>query len=132
MPYALILFGLLLTIAGARGKQGDLFTLLKGDFTGNRSFIWWSISIVGIGALGYIPTTKKLANTFLALVFIVLILSNRGVFAQFTAAIKSGPASDPANDNSQPNPLSGATDVLKTGKDLLSSALSFGQKLGVA
>jgi len=132
LPYALILFGLLLTIAGARGKQGDLFALLKGDFTGNRSFIWWALSIVGIGALGYVPTTKKLANTFLALVFIVLILSNRGVFAQFISAIKTGPSAEPANDNSQANPITGAGDALKAGKDLLSSALNLGQAAGVA
>ncbi len=132
MPYALVLFGLLLTIAGARNTQGDLFTLLKGDFTGNRSFIWWTISIIGIGSLGYIPATKKLANTFLALVFVVLILSNKGVFAQFISAIKSGPSAGPANDNSQPNPITGAGDALKAGKDLLSSALNLGQLSGVA
>lgn len=125
MPYALIAFGLLLTVAGARGKQSDLFALLKGDFTGNRSFIWWALSIVGIGALGYIPETKKLANTFLALIFIVLILSNKGVFAQFISAVKTGTAT-PSNDNSQPNPIAGAGDALQTGKDLLSNALKLG------
>lgn len=98
MPYALIVAGIILTVAGVRNTQGALFGLIGGDFTGPRSFIWWSLSIVGIGAVGYVPSTRGLANAMLALILIVLVLANKGVFAQFTAAIKGPipPAPTPA------------------------------------
>lgn len=118
MPYALIAIGLLLTIAGARNKQGELYTLVKGDFTGNNSYLWWAISIIAIGALGYIKTARPLANSFLALVLVVLILNNRGVFANFIAAIKGTtggsvvtPAPAASNDNS--NPLAAGAAALR-------------------
>ncbi len=119
MPYALIAIGLLLTVAGARNKQGDLFALVKGDFTGNNSFLWWAISIIAIGALGYIKGAKPLANSFLALVLVVLVLNNAGVFDKFIAAIKSttggavdltGSGKSPSNDN--PNPLASGAAAL--------------------
>ena len=120
MPYVLIAFGALLTVAGARGTNGALFTLLKGDFTGQRSFIWWALSILLIGSLGYIKETRTLANAFLALVLIVLILANRGVFSQFVSAVQSGttspqpvPATD-TNASGGDDPLAAAGDVLKT------------------
>lgn len=112
MPYILIAGGLVLTIAGARGNQGQLFTLLKGDFTGPNSFLWWFASIVGIGAIGYIPEARKFSNMFLALVLLVLILAqskNGNLFQNFVNAIKSGTAAAPdtitpktvvSNDNS--------------------------------
>ncbi len=105
MPFALIIAGLILTISGARGTQSDLFTLLKGDFTGDKSFIWWAISILGIGAVGYIKPLKPLSNVFLALVLVVLVLANskdgKGLFSKFNDAIKSGTKTDDnaANDN---------------------------------
>ena len=119
MPYALIAIGLLLTIAGARNKQGDLFALVKGDFTGNQSYIWWAVSIIAIGSLGYVKTTRPLANSFLALILVVLILHNSGVFAKFTDAIKSatGGAVDmtgnkaASNDNNS-NPLQAGANAL--------------------
>lgn len=95
MPYALILAGLMLTIAGVRNTQGALFTLLEGDFTGQRNFIAWALAMVGIGSLGYVADLRKLSNSFMALILIVLFLANGGsgksgggVFAQFMAAIK--------------------------------------------
>lgn len=79
-----------MTIAAARGTQGTLFTLLQNDFTGSNSFVWWSASIVGIGSVGYIKEVRPLANTFLALVLLVLILKNGGVFSKFVEALRSG------------------------------------------
>ena len=87
MPYALIIAGIILTVAGVRNTQSALYTLLAGDFTGNKSFIWWTLSILGIGAVGYVEDLKGLANAFLALVLIVLVLANKGVFQQFTTAL---------------------------------------------
>lgn len=94
MPYALILAGLILLVAGVRNTESALFTLLKNDFTGQNSFVWWTLSILLVGSVGYInPELRKFANSFLALILIVLFLANskngQGVFAQFTAALKA-------------------------------------------
>ncbi len=89
MPYALIIAGIVLTVAGVRATQGQLFALLGGDFTGSNSFIWWALSIIGIGSVGYVADLRKLANAFLALVLIVLFLGHSGVFQQFISALQA-------------------------------------------
>jgi hypothetical protein len=89
VPYALIIAGIVLAIAGVRNTHSALFSLLQNDFTGNRSFVWWSLSIIGIGAVGYVEDLKPLANAFLALLLIVLLIANKGVFKQFTDALKN-------------------------------------------
>lgn len=57
------------------------------------------VSLWIIGALGYIPGFKPIANALLFLVVLVLFLSNSknsgtgGIFAQFNAALTSGAGS---------------------------------------
>lgn len=87
MPFAFIIIGLVLLVSGVRNTQDDLFTLVKGDFTGQNNFIFWTISILIIGAVGYIPRLKPVANSFLVLVIVVLFLSNKGFFANFNQQI---------------------------------------------
>jgi hypothetical protein len=114
--------GLLLTVAGVRNTQGTLFALVKGDFTGNQSFIWWSVSIIGVGALGYYKETRALANSFLALILIVLILAQNkngnNLFAEFRSALQSA-----SNPGSSAPSTSGASDPLASEGKNLSNAL---------
>lgn len=88
MPFALLFVGILLVVSGVRGKQDDLFALLKSDFTGDgtfsHSFVAWLVAIGVIGGLGYFKPIRPIANAFLALVIIVLFLSNKGFFTQFS------------------------------------------------
>lgn len=132
MPYVLIVAGLILSVAGARGTQSNLFTLIKGDFTGNQSFVWWFLSILGIGALGYVTDLRKFANAFLALVLLVLILAqnkNGNLFQNFINSVKGGttgaaaitPATVTANDNAANGPT-----LTGLNTDLLTKAVSFG------
>lgn len=110
MPFALIIAGIVLTVAGVRSTEGALFSLLKNDFTGQQSFIWWTLSILAIGSVGYLPGMRQLANAFLALILIVLLLtinkSGQNVFANFFAAFKNIPPAPvggvvaASNDNS--------------------------------
>jgi hypothetical protein len=79
---------LLLVVSGVRGTHEELFALVKGDLTGQNSFIWWLVAVGIIGALGYIPAMRGVSHAFLALILVVLVLSNRGVFEQFTRAIQ--------------------------------------------
>src|SRR5260370_36956281 len=92
MPFALIIVGVVLLIAAAKGTQGDLFSLLQKDFTGPNNFVFWMAAILIIGAVGYVPKLKPLSTVFLALVVLVLFLSkgNKGsFFEKFTSGIQS-------------------------------------------
>lgn len=88
MPFALAIIGIILLIAGVRGKQDVLFSTVKGDFTGPNNFIFWMVSIFVIGAIGYIPKLKPVSTAFLALVIVVLFLrKGTGFFAQAQRAL---------------------------------------------
>lgn len=123
MPFVLIFIGLLLTVAGVRNTQSDyngqpgLFTLLKGDFSGNNSFSNWVVGVVAVGSLGYVKELQKFSNYFLALIFLVLLLAEEnangggGFFGQFNKAIKRGLTQTPTPPESGINTASvtGAT-----------------------
>lgn len=88
MPFALMFIGLVLTIAGIRNKQTDLFNLLLGDFTGQNNFVSWSVAILAVGSLGYVDQFKQFATAFLALLLAVLLFKkDLGFFSQFQKAI---------------------------------------------
>jgi hypothetical protein len=100
MPFALLLIGVWLLIAGVRNTAGPastpgtLFALLHGDFTGTDNFAYWFIAIVLIGAIGYIPKLKSLSTAFLVLVLVVLFLKKGssvgvggGFFDQFLTGL---------------------------------------------
>lgn len=90
MPFALIIVGLVLLISSLQGNQDTLFSLLKGDFIGQNNFIYWALSILVIGALGYVPNLRPLSRAFMVLVIVALFLKNgTGFFAQFQSAIGS-------------------------------------------
>jgi len=94
MPFALLIIGIVLLIAAVRGTHSDLFALVKGDFIGPNNFIFWTVSILIIGSVGYIPKLKPLSVAFLVVVILVLILTKGnptqatgGFFEKFTSAI---------------------------------------------
>ena len=105
MPIALVAIGALFLIAAVRGTISDydngkpgLLTLLKDDFVSTQAkgnFLIWLVTLWIIGALGYIPGFKPVANALLFLVLLVMFLSNSknsgtgGIFAEFNAALTS-------------------------------------------
>ncbi len=99
MPYALILIGGILLVAGIRNTYGQLWTLVKGDFTAQGGFLTWVAAIAVVGGLGYIPKFRPLSIAFMTLLLIVLVISNGGVFAKLQSFIQSG-----AGGNASPTP----------------------------
>ncbi len=86
MPLVLIVLGLLLVVAGARGKIVDLIALLKDD---SKGFLVYIVVIGAVGMLGYFDKARPVANAFLALIMVALILGSGRQFAtQFSGAIK--------------------------------------------
>lgn len=95
MPFAFLIVGTVMVIAGVRGTSQDLVTLVKGDLTGTNSYLYWIVAILAVGSVGYVPSLKPVSRAFLALILIVLVLKvgnpqsgNGGFFQQFENAIK--------------------------------------------
>lgn len=105
-----------MVVTAAKGSHGALGNQLVKDFTGPGNFVYWFIAIGIIGAVAYLPKGEKLAKPFLALVLSAMILANKGFFAQFMAAMKSGPVAPPRDKatGSQSTASSGGNDGLKT------------------
>jgi hypothetical protein len=89
MPFTLLAIGLVLLVAAVRNTQDDLFALVKGDFTGQKNFVYWILAFLVVGAIGRIPKLKPFSNAFLVLIIIVIFISNKGFFAKFQEAIGS-------------------------------------------
>lgn len=82
MSFVIIVIGAVMIAAGIRNKESDFFSLLHDDLTGQNNFIYWAMSILIIGALGYISTLQTFSRYLLALVLIVLLLSNGTFFSK--------------------------------------------------
>ena len=94
MPFIFIIVGVVFITAGVRGTSSQLLTLLEGDITGKNNFAFWILSILVIGAIGYIEDLRSLSRAFLVLVILGLILNEDkngagGFFQNFQAAVNS-------------------------------------------
>jgi hypothetical protein len=94
MPFAFAIVGLVLVIAGVRGKSGDLLDLVKVDLTGPNNFVYWILAMLILGGLGYIDDFRDLSRALLVLVLLVLVLredqqGSGGFFVEFQSAVKS-------------------------------------------
>ena len=93
MPIFLLIVGVLLVVVGINNKVGELTELIKEDFKpsdGSTGFAVWVLALFIAGSLGYIKDFKPVANAFLVLIVIGMLLSNRGFFDKFTQAIEQG------------------------------------------
>src|SRR5678816_2903795 len=80
MPFVFAIIGLVFLIAGVRGgsvaKPGDrhpgddLLGLLKNDLLGEHNFVYWIVSILAIGSLGYIDGMRNFSRALLVLVLL--------------------------------------------------------------
>lgn len=87
MALAFLLIGLALVVAAFRNTQSDLFSLVGNDAPG---FLKWAAAILAIGLLGYIPNFETAAKYLLVLVLLVVVIQNKGAFANFQAAVQGG------------------------------------------
>jgi len=89
MPLVLITVGVIFLVTAVNGTSSAFLSLLKSDFIGQDNFTYWLISIVIVGALGYVDELEPFADGFLALIVIMLLLSNKGFFTQFNTGISA-------------------------------------------
>jgi len=106
MAFVLIIAGAVLLTASVRGTHRQLFQLVRGDFTGKNNFIYWVVSILIVGAIGYIPKLKPASDGFLVLIIAVLFLKkDSGFFDMFQkqlaasqSTVSSGPSASSIAD----------------------------------
>jgi hypothetical protein len=89
MPAVLIVIGIVLAVVAVRNTQGDLATALETDIPG---FFKWGLAIGAVGGAGYVPGLQTLSRWLLALVLLVIVLTNyQKFFAGFTSLVQSPP-----------------------------------------
>lgn len=91
MPVLFLIGGILLIVVAINDKVDDLTHLITEDFQPSNNtagFHIWIVAIFVAGAIGYIPGFKSVANAFLVLIIMAILLSNKGFFAEFTEALK--------------------------------------------
>jgi len=130
MPLALIFIGLIMVVIAFRGTEREFATQLKTDFGGGE-FIAWFGAIAILGGIGLVPQLRTLSNLAMALVIVVLVIKNGGLFANLASVIEHPPTP------SAPVPLStyysgGGTSVaslaggVQTAGDFVSDLTDFG------
>lgn len=90
MPFALVIIGLILIVAGAKNTYKQLGAQLQSDFTGQGNFTYWLIALGVLGAIGSVPSLKRISHLLLALTIIAMILKNGGLFDKVTQFLKNG------------------------------------------
>ena len=97
MALAFILIGVALLVAAFRNTQGQLGTLIAGDFTGSSSFLDWIAVVAIVGMAGYMPALRTPSRYFMGLILLVVFLTKgTGFFSQLHSAIKNPVASTTA------------------------------------
>jgi hypothetical protein len=96
MPFALTTIGLFMIVIGFQDTYKQAGTLIAGDLTGKNNFIYWIAAMGIVGGLGYIKGLENFSRALLALVLVVIFLSNKGFFAQLSSSLSSGTSQAPA------------------------------------
>jgi hypothetical protein len=108
MAFVLIIAGAVLLVAAVRNTQQGLYYLLRGDFSGPNNFIYWVVSILIVGAIGYIPKAKPASDGFLVLILLVLFLKkDSGFFDMFQKQLAATGTNQAAATGT--TPITGAT-----------------------
>jgi len=127
MPFALVIIGLIMIVTGARNTHVAFGRQVQSDFTGDNNFITWVVALGAVGSLGYVDKLRQFSHYFMALIILGMVLSNRGFFAQFAAALKSGPVAPTAvSDTSASGTPAASEPVTATNVDSKSAAATAG------
>jgi hypothetical protein len=119
MPFVLVVIGAVFLIAGFRGTHTDyavtgqpgnqpgLFTLIKGDFTGDANYLYWFAAIFLIGCVGYVRQLKTISDGFILLVIVSMFVAQStkgtagGFFQKAIEALKTQPLGPVVGENPQ-------------------------------
>ena len=94
MPVILFIVAIALFVAAYQNNLAYLGTQLETDFPG---WFKWALAIAAIAALGAIPKARPIATGLLALVLIVIVIKNQGVFSNLQTLSPIAPPAAPAS-----------------------------------
>jgi len=123
MAFLALLIAVVLIVAAIRNTHGDLLSALGQDVPG---FVVWGAAIFGVAVIGFIPGLKPVSRGLLALVVVVIVLTNyKNILAGFSQAWQNAPtqASGSSASNSGGDFLSGLESLGKMGGFDFSSLL---------
>jgi hypothetical protein len=111
MAILFIIIGVVLVFAAVNNKLSTLVSLLSEDWAPTEqnipSFAIWAFVMLCVGALGYAKPLRPLSTALMALVIVVLALSNKGFFNNLLAAFQNRQLASSAGNSSQPaSPIS--------------------------
>ena len=89
MPFALLLIGFLAFVSAYKNTLPQLGALLKSDFSGKGNFLYWIAALIIVGGVGYFRPLQNSSKMLLLLVLVVMVLSDKGFFGQFVAALNA-------------------------------------------
>jgi len=125
MPIIILFAAILLIAAGLNNKINNLVTLLGEDFVPSDNTIpfgIWLLAIIFIAAIGFVKDLRGIANGFLVLLFLGIILAANkssgtgGFFAEFSRSFNPP----------KTNPTDSSNGVLSNFPNLSGSFLNFG------
>lgn len=87
MPLALLAIGALAVITGIKGNQATVMAQLESDLTGSGSFIYWIAAIIVLAIIGRVAGFPDAAKAFIALIIVVYVVSQNGLWTQATTAL---------------------------------------------
>ena len=96
MIVGLLVLGAMLIASGLKGTEHKLGQQIVNDMLGTDGFIGWIAAFGAIGAIGYIPKMEQPSRYMIALLLVVIVLRNGGVFQQFQSALQTAAANGPA------------------------------------
>lgn len=89
MAFLALLIGVVLIVVTLRGTHGELLTALGTDVPG---FAVWAAAIFAVAVIGFIPGLKPVSRGLLALVILVIVLTNyKQILSGFTATWQGVP-----------------------------------------
>lgn len=117
MPFALVTVGIILIVVGFQNTYQAFGSQVVKDFSGPQSFFWWIVALGVIGAIGYVKELQGFSRAFMALIIVVIFLSNNkngNIFAKFNSAITAG-SNAPVDPIGAAVPSSGEANSSSTG-----------------
>ena len=135
MPFVLLIVGVILLVAGVRGKEHELFALLKDDFVGAGGFVWWILVLAILGGIGYIKRLQPISVAFMALVLIVFFIRQGSPLQNLISQISASTSTPTATQTAEVTPAgytvtnstgpssSGGGSVLDAGLSALTNSL---------
>jgi hypothetical protein len=109
MIYAILLVGLAMVTSGMRGTGHELGAQLQTDMLGKGGFVPWIIAVLTIGSLGFIAPLRTTSRYLIALLAVVLVVRNGGIWQQAQTALTDASTAGPAPAVALPGLSGGAS-----------------------